>query len=70
MVGLDYFAIGSFRDKENLIEVHKTLVGNGIWVIETIDLSAVKAGRYEIICLPIRLEHGDGAPARAILRPL
>jgi arylformamidase len=55
---------------ENLIEVHKALVGSGIWVIETIDLSAVKAGQYEIICLPIRVKEGDAAPARAILRPL
>jgi arylformamidase len=70
VVGLDYFAIGSFLDHENLVEVHKTLVGNGIWVIETIDLSAVQAGQYEIICLPIKLTQGDGAPARVILRPL
>jgi arylformamidase len=70
VVGIDYFAIGSFKDMENLIEVHKALVGSGIWVIETIDLSAVKAGQYEIICLPIRVKEGDAAPARAILRPL
>jgi arylformamidase len=70
VVGLDYLGIGSFRDRDNLVEVHKTLVGNGIWVIEAINLSAVKAGRYEIICLPIKIKDGDAAQARAILRPL
>jgi arylformamidase len=70
VVGIDYFAIGSYKDRENLVEVHNALVGNGIWVIETIDLSAVKAGQYEIICLPIKVKQGDGAPARVILRPL
>jgi arylformamidase len=70
VVGIDYFAIGPFKDMENLMEVHKVLLGNGIWIIEAINLSAVKAGRYEIICLPIKIEQGDAAPARAILRPL
>jgi len=68
VVGIDYLAVGSFRDRANLIEVHKVLVGNGIWIIEAINLSAVKAGRYEIICLPIKIQHGDAAQARAILR--
>ncbi len=70
VVGIDYLAIGSFKDRDNLIEVHKTLVGNGIWVIEAINLSEVKAGNYEIICLPIKIKDGDAAQARAILRPL
>jgi kynurenine formamidase len=30
----------------------------------------VRAGPYEMICLPVKLHAGDGAPARAILRPL
>lgn len=27
-------------------------------------------GRYEMICLPVKLHGSDGAPARAIRRPL
>jgi arylformamidase len=70
VVGLDYIAIGSYKDLDNLVEVHKVLVGNGIWAIESIDLSVVKAGRYEMICLPVLIKGGDSAPARALLRPL
>ncbi len=70
VVGIDYLAVGSFRDRSSLIEVHKTLLGNGIWIVEALDLSAVKAGRYEIICLPIKIKQGDAGQARAILRPL
>jgi arylformamidase len=70
VVGIDYFAIGPFKDRKQLTEVHKVLLDNGIWIIETIDLSAVKAGQYEIICLPARVKDGDSAPTRAILRPL
>ena len=42
----------------------------GIWIIEGLDLSAVRAGRYDMICLPVKLHGSDGAPARAILRPI
>jgi arylformamidase len=70
VVGLDYLAIGSFKDMENLVTVHNTLVGNGIWVIEDLDLSGVEPGNYEIICLPIRIKQGDAAQARAIVRPI
>jgi len=40
------------------------------WIIEGLDLSAVRAGRYELICLPVKLHGSDGAPARAVLRPI
>jgi arylformamidase len=69
-VGLDYIAIGPYKDMESLGEVHMVLLNNGIWIIEQIDLSAVKAGQYELICLPLRIKEGDAAPSRAILRPL
>ena len=70
VVGRDYLAIGSFRDRPRLLEVHRILLGSGIWMIEALDLSAVKTGQYEIICLPIKVKQGDAGQARAILRPL
>ena len=44
------------------------LLGAGIWVIEGLELSEVELGEYELICLPVKIERSDGAPARAILR--
>jgi arylformamidase len=35
--------------------------------LEGLDLREVEAGEYQLICLPLRLEGSDGAPARAIL---
>lgn len=70
VVGIDYIAIGTFLDMDSLMEVHRIFLGNGIWIIEQLDLSEVKPGNYEIICLPIKIENGDGAQARAILRPI
>lgn len=70
VVGIDYLAVGSFKDRSSLIEVHQTLLENGIWIVEALDLSGVEPGAYEIICLPIRIKQGDAGQARAILRPL
>jgi len=70
VVGIDYLAVGSFRDRSSLIKVHQILLGNGIWIVEALDLSGVEPGDYEIICLPIKIKQGDAGQARAIIRPL
>ena len=69
-VGLDYISIGTYKNRENLHDTHQILLENGVYIIEGINLSGVKPGRYELICLPILLERGDAASARAILRPI
>ena len=66
VVGIDYLSVGSFKHGGSY--VHKTLLGGGVWIIEGLDLSHVKPGKYDLICLPLKLDQGDGAPARAILR--
>jgi arylformamidase len=67
-VGVDYLSVGGFR--EDAEETHLALLQAGIWVVEGLNLSAVRAGTYEFICLPLRITGGDGAPARAVLRPV
>ena len=42
-------------------------LSSGVVAVEGLDLRGVEPGRYELICLPIRLEGSDGAPARAVL---
>jgi len=66
-VGVDYLSVGGYPDGA---AVHRILLDAGIWIIEGLDLSPVTAGRYEMICLPVKLHGSDGAPARAILRRL
>ncbi|MGH3086642.1 MAG: cyclase family protein [Rubrobacteraceae bacterium] len=67
-VGVDYLSVGGFY--KDGAETHEALLGAGVWVIEGLDLSGVEPGEYELICLPIKVENGDGAPARAIVRRL
>jgi arylformamidase len=50
--------------------VHRILLGAGIWIIEGLDLASATPGRYELLCLPLRIADAEGAPARALLRPL
>jgi len=69
VVGVDYLSVGSYREGNGEL-VHQTLLKAGAWIIEGLNLAKVQAGRYELICLPLKLFQGDGAPARAILRPL
>ena len=67
-VGVNYLSVGGYRSDGATI--HRILLQAGIWIIEGLDLSPVTGGRYEMICLPVKLHGSDGAPARAILRPL
>jgi arylformamidase len=64
-IGMDYLSIEQFGSRT--FEVHKLLLGRGILIIEGLDLSEIAAGPYLLSCLPLKLEHVDGAPARAVL---
>jgi arylformamidase len=64
LVGIDGLTV----DGPDAAIAHEVLLGAGIVVLETTDLSLAEAGEYELICLPLRIAGGDGAPARAVLR--
>jgi arylformamidase len=70
LVGIDYLSIEKFGQEKH--ETHVALLSHGVVILEGLNLSEVPAGRYELICLPLRLRTslGDGAPARAVLRTL
>lgn len=59
-VGIDYLSAGG-------PETHRTLLGAGVVIVEGLNLTGVSPGRYELLCLPLKLG-GDGAPARVLLR--
>lgn len=67
LVGIDYLSIQRYHDGP---EVHQELLKAEVVIIETLNLAAVDRGWYELICLPLKLEGLEGAPVRAILRPI
>ena len=70
LVGIDYLSVEKFNSKEH--EVHRALLSHEVIILEGLNLTGVPAGKYELICLPLRLRSnlGDGAPARAVLRTI
>lgn len=64
LVGIDYLAIAAF---DQTIESHRILLKAGIIILEGLNLSEVRRGRYNLYCLPMKIVGSDGAPARAIL---
>ncbi len=70
LVGIDYLSIEAFQSAD--FATHLELLSNGVVILEGLDLSAVPAGTYELMCLPLKIAggSGDGAPARAVLRSL
>jgi arylformamidase len=67
-VGIDYLSVGGYH--VDGAKVHRILLDAGIWIIEGLNLTSAPGGNYEMICLPVKLHGSDGAPARAILRPV
>jgi arylformamidase len=67
LVGWDYLSLEKHPSTD--FATHHILLGAGVVIIEGLDLSLVDPGEYDMICLPLRLQGGDGSPARVVLRP-
>ena len=67
LVGIDYLSIEPQGPEKAGYPVHNTLLRAGVVIIETLDLRAVEPGTYELICAPLKILNGDGAPARVFL---
>lgn len=65
LVGIDYLSVDKFGGEP---ETHMALLSAGTIIVEGLDLRDVEAGDYELICLPLKVKDGDGAPARVVLR--
>ena len=67
-IGIDYMTIEPAKSTDGA--VHRCVLGAAILVIESLDLRETAAGRYRLVCLPLRLAGLDGSPVRALLYPL
>jgi len=64
LVGIDYLSVAPFGAPA---PVHAALLGAGVVIVEGLDLRAAEPGRWELFCLPARIDGCDGAPARVVL---
>lgn len=64
LVGVDYLSVAPFGDST---PTHRILLEAGVVIVEGLNLTEIRRGRYRLTCLPLKLVGSDGAPARAIL---
>lgn len=65
LLGFDVPSVDEITAKE--LVNHHAIAAAGINIIESLDLSAVEAGRYNFVGLPLKITGGDGSPVRAVL---
>lgn len=64
LVGIDN--LGIERNQQNH-ETHSILFRKNIPIVEGLELSAIKPGRYIFIGFPLKIKKGDASPIRAVL---
>jgi arylformamidase len=64
LVGVDYMSVAPYHAT---IPTHEVLLRAGVIAVENLNLAGVEPGDYHLICLPLKLKNGDGAPVRAVL---
>ena len=66
LLGLDIPSVDTIESQD--LPIHHALAAAGVHILESLDLSGVPPGSYELIALPLRVVGGDAAPVRAVLR--
>lgn len=64
LVGTDALSIGSSEDEAR---PHKALLSENVAILENLNLSHVKPGKYFLVAPPIKIAGVDAAPVRALL---
>jgi arylformamidase len=65
LVGIDGLSIAK---ADELNETHIVLLKKEVVIVEVLNLKGIEEGNYEMICLPIKIEGAEAAPARVLLR--
>ena len=64
-LGIDTFSV----DPPDSAAVHEILLGASIPILENLLLDDILPGDYLLLCFPLKITAGDGAPVRAFLQP-
>ncbi len=66
LLGIDSVSV----DPPESPNAHRIFLEASIPIVENLWLSEIESGEYLLICLPLRIESGDGSPVRALLQPI
>lgn len=64
-VGIDGFSVDNLYSET--LPAHHILLSGNVNIVECLELDSVEADTYFFLCLPLKIENCDGAPARALL---
>lgn len=65
LIGVEHPSVAA---PEYTADVHRQLLGNGIVLLENLDLSNAKVGEtYLLMAAPLKIAGADGSPVRAVL---
>ena len=64
LIGMDGMSVGCPADQTG---PHRALLGEEVAVLENLDLSGVKPGRYFLLAQPVKIGGMDASPVRAVL---
>jgi arylformamidase len=65
LVGIDYLSFDRIDDED--APAHRILLSSGAFIVEGLDLLDAPIGACQIYCLPLKIEGGDGSPARVLI---
>lgn len=66
LIGTDSVSV----DPPDSSNAHRIFLEASIPIVENLWLSNIDPGEYLLICLPLRIESGDGSPVRALLQSI
>ena len=64
LLGIDYLSVAPFQAP---VPTHRILLAAGIVLVEGLALGNVRPGSYQLVCLPLKIDGAEAAPARAVL---
>jgi arylformamidase len=67
LIGVEPPSVAILTDRQELQAVHRILLGGDIVLVEGLcNLEEIRKPKVKVIALPLKIEGGDGAPARVI----
>jgi arylformamidase len=67
LVGTDALSIEPAESVDAGAPVHRLLLSAGVPILEGLRLESVPPGEYFLVALPLRLQHSEASPVRAVL---
>jgi arylformamidase len=65
LVAIDYLSVEAYGS--TAFAAHHILLDAGVIIVEGVILKGIAPGVYELVCLPLKIQGAEGAPARAVL---